>query len=124
MRIVGTKVPAPAIGVIAVTFYAIVLFTIYFINQPLKFSKKETTSVSDTIKLSSSKNECSIDDNIHHMMEYAYFQGQKEALQGDIRIRKNTSNEKYHWIKSPWNSDISLHMTDSALIKNLEYKGE
>lgn len=36
-------------------------------------------------------------------MEQAYFEGQKDALNGDVRIRKN-GDSCYIWIKSPWNN--------------------
>ena len=35
--------------------------------------------------------------------EVAYFEGQRDALEGDIRIFK-TSDSCYIWIKSPWSS--------------------
>ncbi len=36
-------------------------------------------------------------------IEVAYFEGQRDALEGDIRIFK-TSDSCYIWIKSPWSS--------------------
>jgi hypothetical protein len=40
---------------------------------------------------------------LDYLLEEAYYEGQKDALKGDIRIspRDDTS---YVWIKSPWNS--------------------
>ena len=35
--------------------------------------------------------------------EKAYFEGQKDALNGDVRIKLN-KDSCYHWIKSPWDS--------------------
>lgn len=34
-------------------------------------------------------------------IEEAYFEGQKDALNGDVRIKKNRDG-CYMWIKSPW----------------------
>jgi hypothetical protein len=34
--------------------------------------------------------------------EYAYFEGHKDAIEGDIRIEKQP-NGRYKWLKSPWN---------------------
>lgn len=36
--------------------------------------------------------------------EWAYFEGQKEALTGDVRIKFNKSTGKYEWIKSCWDN--------------------
>ena len=33
-------------------------------------------------------------------LEQAYFEGQKDALEGDIRIKQ--TEEGWMWIKSPW----------------------
>jgi hypothetical protein len=38
-------------------------------------------------------------------MERAYFDGQKEAIEGDIRVSKKCST--WMWAKSPWNEDTS-----------------
>ena len=39
---------------------------------------------------------------LQEALEQAYFEGQKDALEGDIRI-KLVSDSTYVWIKSPWN---------------------
>jgi len=41
--------------------------------------------------------------NINIVCENAYFEGQKDAINGDIRIKLN-SDSIYIWIKSPWNN--------------------
>jgi len=38
------------------------------------------------------------------LIEKAYFEGQKDALNGDIRIEKKGTG--YKWIKSPWNDNF------------------
>lgn len=37
---------------------------------------------------------------IYMYTEKGYFEGQKDAIEGDIRIRKN--GNIYEWTKSPW----------------------
>jgi len=37
------------------------------------------------------------------MAERAYFEGQRDAIDGDIRIRLN-KDSAYEWIKSPWDN--------------------
>jgi len=45
-----------------------------------------------------------IEKTITIEVEKAYFEGQKDALEGKIKIGK-TNNDKYHWINGgPWNS--------------------
>jgi len=38
---------------------------------------------------------------IREKMEYAYFEGQKDALEGRVRVLK-THDGKYIWNGSPW----------------------
>jgi hypothetical protein len=38
--------------------------------------------------------------------EYAYFEGQKDVLEGDIRIAKKDS--AWVWVKPPWDGDTSI----------------
>lgn len=44
--------------------------------------------------------------NVTRAMEYAYFEGQRDALAGDIRIDSHQVSEggsyRYVWTKSPW----------------------
>lgn len=44
-----------------------------------------------------------INDSINYKMEYAYFEGQRDALDGDVRIKIN-KDSCYEWIKTPWGS--------------------
>lgn len=37
----------------------------------------------------------------HYLMELAFYEGQKDALEGRIRIEL-TESGKYRWIESPW----------------------
>jgi hypothetical protein len=45
-------------------------------------------------------------NQISAIAEQAYFDGQREALQGDIRIAWNTNSQTWSWIKSPWNEGM------------------
>lgn len=38
---------------------------------------------------------------VQYLREESYFEGQRDALTGDIRIAKNQN--KWFWVKSPWN---------------------
>jgi len=56
-------------------------------------------------------------------MEYAYFEGQKDVLEGDLRIEKQ--NENYVWISSPWDDNKHViynpslnFLQNQKLIKN------
>lgn len=45
-------------------------------------------------------------DLIQISLEKAYFEGQRDALNGEIKIKLN-SDSVYYWIESPWNSGCS-----------------
>lgn len=51
-----------------------------------------------------------LEDKIHKtnklLCEYGYFEGQKDAISGDIRVVKSDSG-KFQWSKSPWDEDTS-----------------
>ena len=36
-------------------------------------------------------------------MEKAYYEGQRDAIDGDIRIKFDYTDQRWHWTKSPWN---------------------
>lgn len=38
-----------------------------------------------------------------YFMEYAYFEGQKDYINKDVRVKKE--GDKYFWIKSPWDNN-------------------
>lgn len=44
--------------------------------------------------------------SLTEVCERAYFEGQRDALNGDVRIKLN-SDSCYYWIKSPWDSGKS-----------------
>lgn len=47
-----------------------------------------------------------------YVSEKAYFEGQVDALKGDIRIKSNVDS-CYYWIKSPWdNGDKPIFKPD------------
>ena len=54
------------------------------------------------------------------LMEYAYFEGQRDCLEGDIRI-KNT-NDQWSWIKSPWDGhNINYYSYELPYEENFVY---
>ncbi len=42
----------------------------------------------------------STEDRVRAALENAYFEGQKDAIEGDVRIMRRDTG--YEWIKSPW----------------------
>ena len=44
-------------------------------------------------------------ESIKAGLERAYFEGQKDAINGDVRIKLN-SDSVYVWTKSPWNDGM------------------
>ena len=48
---------------------------------------------------------------VHRVQEESYFEGQKDYMNGDIRISK--TNNCYQWVKSPWDTQA----VDSNLFK-------
>lgn len=44
-------------------------------------------------------------NDVYKLTEQAYFEGQKDALNGDVRIKRN-QDSCWIWVKSPWDSNI------------------
>lgn len=59
----------------------------------------------------------SLSRNAQVVAEYAYFEGQKDALEGDIRIEKN-SYGVWHWTSSPYDSGGSWIFDPSQSVYN------
>lgn len=52
------------------------------------------------------------------IMEYSYFKGQKDALNGNFRIEKQ-DDSNFVWIKSPWdNTDKQPDYIPSLTLEN------
>lgn len=49
-------------------------------------------------------------------MEYAYFEGQKDYAEGDIRIKQNGNT--WDWSKSPWDGGTKPMFVPSQDVKN------
>jgi hypothetical protein len=61
------------------------------------------------ISTMSKKTSTELETSLYAMSEYAYSEGQKDALEGDIRIEK--MNGIWIWKKSPWDSGRApVHM--------------
>ncbi|MCK9417727.1 hypothetical protein M0Q97_13875 [Candidatus Dojkabacteria bacterium] len=44
-----------------------------------------------------------LEKELYKLCEQAYFEGQRDALEGDVRIKKD-DNGCWIWTKSPWNT--------------------
>lgn len=55
-----------------------------------------------------------LEPKIYSKCEEAYFEGQKDALNGDIRIKLN-SDSCYVWTKSPWDSGLKPTFNPSII---------
>lgn len=70
-----------------------IIFVIYVHDDSIDEAHKRTKSITNSIL---------------ELTEQAYFEGQKDAINGDIRIIlvKDTLNDsvKWVWLKSPWKS--------------------
>lgn len=45
-----------------------------------------------------------IERHLTELAERAYFEGQHDAIVGDIRVRYDIVTKRWDWIKSPWDS--------------------
>ena len=43
---------------------------------------------------------------LYALSERAYFDGQREALQGDVRIAWSAGSQTWSWTKSPWDEGM------------------
>lgn len=50
-------------------------------------------------------------------MESAYAEGQMDAIKGDLKIKYDSVNKTWYWIKSPWN-DGTTPIYDINKLKN------
>lgn len=62
------------------------LFGLYVLNKSTKDSKEE------------------LQTEVTRLCEQAYFEGQRDALIGDIRIKCDEEYNCWRWAKSPWNN--------------------
>lgn len=81
--------------------YVIILIFGYSISNYLG-SSEDNKRKRDLVSKNIDDLQLKIDSAIHERMEYAYFEGQKDALNGDWRISKKDSC--YFWTKSCWDN--------------------
>lgn len=74
----------------------LLIFIIYAIFHSV------TVDDNDNDNDNSNNNSDNID--IDYIMEYAYFEGQRDAINNDIRIEYDSLSNKYLWLKSPWDN--------------------
>ncbi len=41
---------------------------------------------------------------LEEVLEAAYFSGQQDAINGDVRIKFDYEKNKWEWVRSPWNN--------------------
>ncbi|MEK6829091.1 MAG: hypothetical protein AABY15_03110 [Nanoarchaeota archaeon] len=58
-------------------------------------------------------------DDAQRILEEAYFEGQKDAINGDVRIKKNHDG-CWKWTKSPWDNGMSPVFNPSVCDGNNE----
>lgn len=75
-----------------VVISALLFIVILAVGGWLILSNHNTTQVNDYSKVKS---------GMYELVENAYFEGQKDALEGDVRIKKSETG--WVWVKSPWN---------------------
>jgi hypothetical protein len=52
--------------------------------------------------------------------EWAYFEGQKEAINGDVRIKYDSESKTYSWTKSCWDDGMTPTF-DPSQSENISY---
>ena len=72
-----------------------------------------------TITLTSCNSTFIEQEELESLAEQAYFEGQKDALNGDVRIQKvkldNKQDSCFIWVKSPWNNGQNPKFNPSYL---------
>lgn len=86
-------------GILTVLFITLMIMIVVSIFK-IPGSKIRTTTSKEVNEIEINKK--NIENELYKLMEYAYFEGQKDALNGDIRIELKDSS--YIWMKSPWDN--------------------
>ena len=80
-----------------------------------------------------SRNRTIFFNTIKISQEWAYFEGQKDAITGDVRIKYEASTKTYSWSKSCWDDglvpvfdpsqseDATFFLTKTNLLKPLDF---
>lgn len=80
---------------------------LYIITIGLLLSSCKKTVEMRTNTKTETLNEDELLEYITSKMEYAYFEGQRDLLQGsqriDFTVNDNTGDTCWHWTTSPWN---------------------
>lgn len=53
------------------------------------------------------------DNNIVKAIEYGYYLGQKDAINGDIKIELHENDEEWDWVASPWGNNSNRKILTS-----------
>jgi hypothetical protein len=72
-------------------------------NSIYRFSKHIFYLLLTTVLITSCGYGVYKNDDLYKTLEQAYFEGQRDALQNDIRIKRN-ADSCWIWTKSPWDN--------------------
>ncbi len=82
--------------VVIIVAYLTLMISYYLITENLISDEQQ-------IKIEIKKHSESVESALYSSIEYAYFEGQKDALNGDWRIEK--IDTCYFWTKSCWDNN-------------------
>jgi hypothetical protein len=72
------------------------------------------------IRNENQRNYTILKNSIKIAQEWAYFEGQKDAVNGDVRIKYDEQSKKYSWIKSCWDGGLPPTF-DPSHSENISY---
>jgi hypothetical protein len=86
-------------GIMILFVLGMILLLMYSYHQMVRINERQDTVVVNTIQLA---------------QEWAYFEGQKEAINGDVRIKYDPQTKKYSWTKNCWNGNAVKMIFDPS----------
>lgn len=57
---------------------------------------------------------CGLEEGVRHDMERAYFEGQRDAIDGDVRIKWDDDAKCWRWQKTPWDDGTATTFDPSS----------
>ena len=73
-------------------------------NSIYRFSKHIFYLLLTTVLITSCGYGVYKNDDLYEKLEQAYFEGQRDALENDVRIKRN-ADSCWIWTKSPWDNN-------------------
>lgn len=92
------------VSILSIPFCFIIVVSFVKVMNP-QVSTCATTTSSSNIIISIEQD--SLYKQLQAIRELSYFEGQKDCIEGNIRIAKD-ENGYYHWIKSPWDDNTNM----------------